>query len=201
MAFILITVIAAMPLAPPDPTKPLPPSYWFGPLSADEFKNEFRELVDAAPKNIDEFEAILNHPLSRPGHVSRMYAVFARAKVDHKRFIRSALRDLNHKDAMVRSAAADYAGNVGGGAEFAAPLLMLILHDPNGDVSIAAMTALGKVGDEGTVVALEHLMQFGYGKKDEPERAKAVAAAFGKVRDEIKVRLAAKAKDAPPAKP
>ena len=84
-----------------------------------------------------------------------------------------------------------------GGPEFAGPLLMLMLHDPDTSTCIAAHTALAKVGDAGTVVALEHLIRFGTGKQETPKRAKEVAEAFGKTRDEIKARLAA-TKLAPP---
>ena len=119
----------------------------------------------------------------RPGSITR-------------RFLKSALRDLNHTHATVRDGAATFAGKVGGGPDFAAPPLMMLLHDPDNNAACAAHIALGKVGDEGTVVAFEHMIRFGTGKEETPERAKAVAMAFAKTRDEIKARLAV-AKAAP----
>ncbi len=195
----LLMVALMIPVAFQEPAKTKPEQRWLPLLEGDEFKEDCDTLIEAAPKAIDEFEAIINDPSSLPIHVGRLYGVIMGAKVDRKRFLKPALRDLNHEDANVRFSAALFVGRVGGGPEFSAPLLILALHDPKAEVSIAAMGALGKVGDGATVVALEHLIRFGYGKQDTPERAKAVAKAFGDTRDQIKVRLAAAAKvPAPP---
>ena len=142
----------------------------------------------------------MTDPTSSSNHRAGLYDVMRAAKVDPKPFLKLALQDLTHADAAVRHCASDFARNAGGGPEFAAPLLMMILHDPNASAAGAAMRALGKVGDEGTVVALEHMIRFGYGKQDTPEQAKAVAKAFAKTRDEIKARLAAAAKAPAPPK-
>ncbi len=146
---------------------------------------------------VEAYEAILNDPASNALHVGRLYSVIINAKVDYKRFLKPALRDLNHDDATVRRLAASFAGKADAGSEFAAPLMMLMLYDPKAEVSIAAREALGKVGDASTVVALEHLIRFGTGKPDTPPRNKELAEAFVVTRDQIKARLAAAAKAAP----
>ena len=104
---------------------------------------------------------------------------------------------MNHANAKVRRVAASFTGNADAGPEFAAPLLMLMLHDPDRDVTNAARRSLGQVGDASTVVALEHLIRFGTGKPETPKRNNELAKAFGDTRDEIKARLAAAAKPAP----
>ena len=167
-------------------------------LDADCGDHEgLRKLVALAPLLVREFEAIMTDPRTSSNHLAGLYDIMRAAKVNPKPFLKLALRDLSHADAAVRHCASDFARNAGGGPEFAAPLLMMILHDPNPSAAGAAMRALGKVGDEGTVVALEHMIRFGYGKQDTPEQAKAVAKALGDKRDEIKARLAAVAKPAP----
>ena len=167
-------------------------------LDADCGDHEgLRKLVAVAPSLVREFEAIMTDSTSSSNHRAGLYEVMRAAKVNPKPFLKLALQDLAHADAAVRHCASDFARNAGGGPEFAAPLLMMVLHDPNASAAGAAMRALGKVGDEGTVVALEHLIRFGTGKQDSPEQAKAVAKAFGDKCDEIKARLAA-AKPAPP---
>ena len=157
----------------------------------------FRKLVDIAPSLLREFEAILADPASNASHRGGLYRVIWAAKIDPSRFLKFALLDLSHPDARVRHNASDFARVAGGGPEFAAPLLMMILHNLANSAAGSAMRALGKVGDTGTIVALEHLIRFGSGKQETPKRAKEVAEAFGKTLDEIKARLAA-AKLAPP---
>lgn len=173
---------------------------WLTLLEGDEFKEDCNTLIEAAPKAIDDFEAIINDPSSHAIHVGRLYGVIAVAKVDRSRFFKPARRDLNHEDTNVRFYSATFAGNVGGGPEFATPLFILALHNPKAEVTIAAIKSLGKVGDQGTVVALDHLLRFGYGKQDDPARARAVAEVFTKTRNEIKARLAAAAKAPAPPK-
>jgi len=195
MTHLLLASLVAI-VALQEPAKPHPGEKWYTSLSGYEFESAAR-LIKAAPGAIDDFEAIINDPNVRPMHVTRLYYVLSKSKVDHKRFLKSALRDLNYAQAIVRDAAAMFAGNVGGGPEFAAPLLMMLLHDPDNSAACAAHIALGKIGDEGTVVAFEHMIRFGHGQQETPERAKAVAKAFGDTRDEIKARLAAAAKAGP----
>lgn len=193
----LVVLAMAVLLPLQEPAKPHSKEKWYPSLEADEFHEVSLKLIEIAPKAIDDFEAILNDHKAFSMHVSRLYYILGESRVDHKRILKSALRDLNHADAIVRNGAATFAGKVGGGPEFAAPLLMMLLHDPDTSAGCAAHIALGKIGDAGTVVAFEHMICFGYGKQDTPERAKAVAKAFGDTRDQIKARLAA-AKPAPP---
>ena len=190
---VLFLLVASMPQGVDKP----PPvgNIWFGLLASDE-PADFRLLISAAPQAIDEFEAILNNPESTASRVTRLYGVLASAKIDHKRFFTSALRDLSHPNASVRMAAADYAGHVGG-VQFAAPLLMQAFHDPKADVCNAARRAVTKIGDEGTVAALDHFIRFGGGRTYEPADQKVFVEVYTKTRDEIKARLAA-AKPAPP---
>lgn len=192
---LLASLLAAAALQ--EPVKPHPGEMWYPSLEADEFHEVSLKLIEVAPKAIDDFEAIINNSNAHHLHMSRLYYVLGESKVDHKRFLKSALRDLNHADAIVRVGAATFAGDVGGGSEFAAPLLMMLLHDSDNSAGCAAHIALRKIGDEGTVVAFEHMIRFGTGQQDTPERAKAVAKAFGETRDQIKARLAAAAKVAP----
>ncbi len=183
---------------PPGVDKPPPVgNTWFGKLSSDE-PADIRLLISAAPQAIGEFEAILNNPESDTFHIARLYSILAAAKIDHKRFFTSALRDLSHPNASVRMAAADYAGHVGG-VQFAAPLLMQAFHDPKADVCNAARRAVTKIGDEGTVAALDHFIRFGGGRTYEPADQKVFVEVYTKTRDEIKARLAAaKPTPAPP---
>ena len=170
---------------------------WYSSLEEDEFQEISLKLIEAAPEAVGDFEAIINDPDASPLHMLRLYYVLGKSKVDHKRFLKSALRDLNHAQAIVRDGAATFAGNVGGGPEFSAPLLMMMLHDPDASAGCAAHIALGKIGDAGTVVAFEHMIRFGTGKPETPERTAAVTKAFTATRDQIKARLAAAAKAAP----
>ena len=182
-----------------EPAKSRPGEKWYSLLEGEEFRENSLKLIAIAPEAAGDFEAIVNDPNVESIYVSRLYYVLGKSKVDHKRFLKLALRDLNHAEERVRCSAATFAGNVGGGPEFAAPLLMLMLHDPDTSVTNAARRALGQVGDAGTVVALEHLIRFGTGKPETPKRAKELTAAFTETRDEIKARLAAaKPTPAPP---
>jgi len=189
----LLLVATAMLLPSQEPVSPHPKEKWYPLLEGCEFKEDRDKLIAAAPLALNDFEEIINDPKSSSMHFSGLYSVITDAKVDRKRFLKPALRDLNHADATVRRVAAAFVGNVGGGPEFTAPLLMLTLHDSDADVTNAARRALGQVGDASTVVALEHLIRFDSGKPNKLDRAKA----FGDTRDEIKARLAAAAKAAP----
>ena len=177
-----------------EPVKPHPGAKWRSLLSSREFGSTSLKLIEAAPEAVGD---IINDTNAPPLHVLRLYYVLGKSKVDDKLFLKPALRDLNHANAIVRDGAATFVGNVGGGSEFAAPLMMLMLFDPKPEVSIAARETLGKVGDASTVVALEHLIRFGTGKPDSPPRNEMLAKAFAVTRDEIKARLAAAAKPAP----
>ena len=187
------------------PAKPKPAKEWlwlFTLRDADpHVVAEWDKLRAAAPALAAEFEAIMADPACNVRHLTGLYGLLGVAKVDHKPLLKLALGHLNHADAHVRYSAAIFVGNAGGGPEFAAPLMMLMLYDPDVDVSIAARGALGKVGDASTVVALEHLIRFGTGRPDTPPRNKELAAAFGDTRDQIKARLAAAAAKPAPAPP
>jgi len=200
MTHLLVVAIAALiPLQ--EPAKPKPAKDWLWLFSLDDVDEnslaEWRKLSESVPLLQADFEAIMNDPKCNPEHLSGLYGLLGATKVDRKRFLKAASRDLNHDDATVRRFAAGFVGRADAGPEFAAPLMMLMLYDPKAEVSIAAREALGKVGDASTVVALEHLIRFGTGQPDTPPRNKLLAEAFVVTRDQIKARLAAAAKAAP----
>ncbi len=164
-------------------------AHWRELLSADEFKDERRALIAAAPGAIDQYEWIINAPDSWPMHVSRLYSVISQSNVDRKRFLKYAVRDLANPE--LRLNASYFIGKVGSAVD-SAPLLVL-LSDPDGTVPPAAALALGKIGDDRTVIALELWLRYnrvpGDPRREMPHVTKA--------RDDIKARLAAKS---PPAK-
>jgi len=105
------------------------------------------------------------------------------------------VRDLGHPDMFVRLCAAQLVGEVGTAAD-CAPLIAL-LSDPKGEVGYSAVVALGKIGDDRTVIALDLWLRF-HRVPGDPLREFAEAV---KARDQIKARLAAQAKAKDAAKP
>ena len=170
-------------------------AHWRELLSADEFGAELRALIAAAPGAIDQYEWIINAPDSRPMHVARLYGVISQSKVDRKHFLKYVVRDLTHLDTRVRRVAATFIGKEGTAAD-SAPLLVL-LSDPEGTVAYAAAVALGKIGDDRTVIALELWLRYNRVPGDPRREMPHVTEA----RDEIKARLAAQAKAKDAAKP
>ncbi len=124
----------------------------------------------------------------------RLYNALGAANVDRKRLLPSALRHLTHTDKGVRHAAIGFVGNAGTAAD-AGPLLVLV-SDPDYYISVPAAAALGKIGDDRTVIALDLWLQYNRVPGDRLREMPHVTAA----RDQIQARLAAEAAK-PAAKP
>lgn len=157
-----------------------------------------RPLFAIAPYKIDFFGRILNDPNSGSYRICRTYVVLEWAKIDHKQFLPAALRDVLHKNPNVRRKAVQYIGIAGSGSETG--LLMMMLADPKPEVVVASWTALRKIGDDRTVVALNLWLKYNPEPKDHPKDKNSMQKVLTKVRDDIQIRLDA-AKKAPPAEP
>lgn len=169
-------------------------AHWRELLSADEFGGEQGILIVAAPGAVNQYERIISASDSSAMHISRLYHVISQSKVDRKRFLKYAVRDLAHLDARVRRVTSTFVGNEGTAVD-AGPLLVQ-LSDPNGTVAYAAAVALGKIGDDRTAIALDLWLRYNRVPGDRLREMPHVI----KARDEIKARLAAEKAKAEPAK-
>lgn len=171
---------------------------WLELLNEDDGLAGHQILVNAAPTAIDDFEKILNDPKTDRFRLGRLYSVLAEAKIDHNRFLKPAFRDLQHKDPIMRGIAAHFLGKVGSPRE-TGPLLVL-LSDSDISVVFAALYALGKIGDDRTIVALNLWQRFNNDPKDYPKDQTSPWKTVNKVRDEIQARLDT-TKKTPPVAP
>ena len=159
-------------------------------LLSGEFKEERIILIAAAPRSLGLYKRLLDAPDAPAMHIVGLYFVIGSSNVDGRHFLTTASRHLTHSEVSVRSSAAGFIGKMGTAAD-SAPLVVL-LSDPSGSVTSAAARALGKIGDDRTVVALDLWLQYNRVPGDRLRGMPHVT----KARDEIKARLAAQAKDA-----
>lgn len=120
---LMVALATLMPLQEPAKAKTAKDWLWLFTVMCPDPQSfaEWEKLKEAVPSLQAEFEAIMNDPVCEPRHLSGLYGLLVVANVDHKRFLKPALRDLNHADATVRLCAASFMGSAGGGPEFAAP--------------------------------------------------------------------------------
>ena len=84
----------------------------------DEYTPEsHQEFFDAAPDAQDSFEKILNDPNTQWEYKAEVYFVLSNSKIDQKRFLMLAMRDLLHEKPRVRWFATIFIGVAGSGAE------------------------------------------------------------------------------------
>ncbi len=161
---------------------------------------DLSQLIAVAPKEIEFFAAIIDNPKSSFYRLCRTYYVLDRAKIDHKRFLSSALRDVLSDNASLRSTATDYIGKAGSANE--SGVLLMLLSDPEYSVVHSAVLVLSNKGDDRTVVALNIWLRHNPEIENTPaNRIKVLPRrAVISVRDTIQARLDA-AKKAPPVDP
>ena len=121
-------------------------------LTAIEFKDERKLLVQHGEKIFPSFERILADRDANSTELTRLFIVLLAVKADRSRFLESAVAKLSHSDKSVRRVAVSFLGEIGSERD-TAPIVAL-LADEEFTVGVAAAKTLSTIGGPRELAAL-----------------------------------------------
>ncbi len=121
-------------------------------LTAIEFKDERKLLVQHGEKLFPSFERILADRDANPTELTRLFIVLLAVKADRSRFLESTVAKLSHSDKSIRNVAVSLLGDIG--SELDTAPIVALLADEEFTVGVAAAKAISTIGGPRELAAL-----------------------------------------------
>lgn len=121
-------------------------------LTAIEFKDERKLLVQYGEKLFPSFERILADRDANSTELTRLFIVLLAVKADRSRFLESAVAKLTDSDKSIRNVAVSLLGDIG--SELDTAPIVALLSDEEFTVGVAAAKTLSKIGGARELAAL-----------------------------------------------